>query len=269
MSSKSDKKFQSLIERGSNRSTPVSRALFVLFRALDLPIQYAILSSRSLGAPLVNALGGAHLVPSGRPVYLFGTSIGLSPQRAILFGMAVGSFVKQSHWVTSISQEPLSPTSSGLVGIVNTIYNSLNTLFFTNAATSVLSYASVGWDETRLPVQTVVGVAMYIFGMGLEWVSEMQRLKFKKDPKHKGQLYTGGLFGLARHINYGGYVLWRAGFAVAAAGWVWGTIVGGWLVYDFTKRAIPELDVYCGKRYPGQWAQYKNSVRSKLLPFIL
>ncbi|KAF5351472.1 hypothetical protein D9757_012873 [Collybiopsis confluens] len=131
---------------------------------------------------------------------------------------------------------------------------------------SVLSYAAVGWDETRLPAQTIVGVAMYISGMGLEWVSEMQRLKFKKDPKHKGQLYTGGLFGLARHINYGGSVLWRAGFAVAAAGWIWGTIVGGWLVYDFTKRAIPELDVYCGKRC--RWAQYKSSVRSKLLPFI-
>ncbi|KAF5370174.1 hypothetical protein D9757_010615 [Collybiopsis confluens] len=269
MSSKPDKEIKSLVERGSDRSTPGSRGLFILFRALDLPIQYGILSSRSLGAPLVNALGGAHLVPSGPPVYLFGTSIGLPPQRAILFGMAVGSFVKQTHWATSISQEPVTPISAGFVAALNTIFNSINTLLFTNTATSVLSYASVGWDETRLPVQTIVGVVMFIVGMGLEWVSEMQRLKFKKDPKHKGKLYTGGLFGLARHINYGGYTLWRAGFAVAAAGWVWGMVVGGWLVYDFAKRAIPELDAYCGKRYPGQWAQYKNSVRSKLLPFIL
>ncbi|KIK55833.1 hypothetical protein GYMLUDRAFT_230645 [Collybiopsis luxurians FD-317 M1] len=257
------------MERGSSRSTPVSRGLFVLSRALDLPIQYAILSSRALGAPLINTLGGAPISPTGRPVYLLGTNLGLSPQRAILFGMAVGSFVKQSHWVLAIGQEPISPALAAFVGAFNTLSNSINTLLFTNAATSVLSYPSVGLDETRLPIQTLVGIGMYVLGMGLEWVSEMQRLKFKKNPRNKGRPYTGGLFGLARHINYGGYVLWRAGFATAAAGWLWGAAVAGFLTFYFTKRAIPELDEYCGKRYGVEWVQYKRSVPSKLLPFIL
>lgn len=278
-----DKK--SLITRGSYDSSPVSRGLFVLFRALDLPLQYALLSSRSLGAPLINALGGTSIQPSGRPFFLLGTNTGLSPQRAILFGMAIGSFVKQSHWVLAISQESFTPTASGSVGVFNAVFNAANSLLFTNVATSVLSYSS--FDETQLPLQTVVGLGMYVLGMVLEWGSEMQRLNFKRDPRNKGKVFTGGLFGLARHINYGGYTLWRAGYATAAAGWVWGAIIAGFFTYDFVNRAIPELDDYCGKRvsyflpfaavllivcfmqYTAEWMQYKKDVPYKLLPFVL
>ncbi|KAE9401866.1 hypothetical protein BT96DRAFT_1017960 [Gymnopus androsaceus JB14] len=266
-----------VIQRGSTERSPVSKALFVLCRALDLPLQYAILSSRSLGAPLINALGGtAILPPAGGHVYSLGLETntglgsGLSPQRAILFGMAVGSFIKQSHWVVAISQEPITPVASGFVGVLNTVYNTLNTLLYTNAATSVMSYAqATHGDETRLPIQTLVGVGLYVLGMALEWGSEMQRLNFKRDVRNKGRVYTGGLFGLARHINYGGYVLWRAGFATAAAGWMWGLIVGGFLTFDFVKRAIPELDEYCGKRYAQAWTQYKRAVPYQLFPFVL
>ncbi|KAE9401867.1 hypothetical protein BT96DRAFT_856133 [Gymnopus androsaceus JB14] len=265
-----------IIQRGSTESSPVSRALFILFRALDLPLQYAILSSRSLGAPLINALGGtAILPPAGGHVYSLGletntgVGLGLSPQRAILFGMAVGTFLRQSHWVVAISQEPMTPVAAGIVSVVETVYNSLNMLLYTNAATSVLSYAATHGDETRLPIQTLVGVALYVLGMAIEWGSEMQRMNFKRDARNKDRVYTRGLFGLARHINYGGYVLWRAGFATAAAGWVWGLVVGGFLTFDFVKRAIPELDEYCGKTYAQAWTQYKRAVPYQLFPFVL
>ncbi|KIK60221.1 hypothetical protein GYMLUDRAFT_74019 [Collybiopsis luxurians FD-317 M1] len=249
-----------VFERGSYRSTPISRGLFILLRALDLPIQYAILSSRALGTPLIHALGGVPIPPTGRPVYVLGTSLGLSPQRTILLGW--------HYWVSTITREPISPAGAGLAGALNTFYNGANTLLFINTATSVLSYASVAFNETRLPIQTLVGIGLYIFGMGFEWISEMQRLRFKKDVRDRGRPYTKGLFRFARHVNYGGYVLWRAGFATAAAGWLWGTIVSGYLNFDFSRRAIPELDEYCGKRYGEEWFHYRKSVPYKLFPFI-
>ncbi|KAH7875829.1 uncharacterized protein C8R40DRAFT_1169962 [Lentinula edodes] len=241
--SSTTKKQNTLINRGSTESAPLSRTIFVLARALDLPLQYAILSSRSLTAPLIHALGGTAILPTGRPLFLMGTNTGLSPQRAILFGMALGSFVKQSHWI--------------------------NTILFTNTATSVLAYPTVNGDETVLPVPTIFGLGFYALGMVLEWGSEIQRLRFKKNPRNKGRVYTKGLFGLARHINYGGYVLWRTGFAMAAAGWTWGLVTGAFYTYNFLTDGIPELDGYCKKRYTEEWSQYKRDVPYKLFPFIL
>ncbi|KAJ3781658.1 hypothetical protein GGU11DRAFT_472461 [Lentinula aff. detonsa] len=259
-----------LIQRGSSSSpTPFSRSVFVFFRALDLPLQYSIISSRALAAPLIRELGGASIPPTGRPLYLLGTNTGLSPQRAILFGMAIGSVVKQSHWAMFISREPMPTGASAAVGVFNAFSNAINMILFTNAATSALAYPTVDGDETKLSVPTLVGLGMYALGMVLEWGSELQRLRFKKNPINKGRVYSGGLFGLARHINYGGYVLWRGGFALAAAGWTWGAIVGGFHIWNFVSSSIPELDEYCSNRYNEQWAQYKRAVPYKLFPFIL
>ena len=79
-------------------------------------------------------------------------------------------------------------------------------------------------------------------------MSEIQRKRFKDKPENKGKLYGGGLFGLATNINYGGYTLWRTGYAVAAAGLPWGALTGALAFYDFSTRAIPVLDQYCTDR---------------------
>lgn len=89
---------------------------------------------------------------------------------------------------------------------------------------------------------------MFVLGMLAETVSEVQRKIFKDKPENKGRVYTGGLFGLARHINYGGYTIWRAGFALASAGWIWAAVVGAFFAYDFATRGIPVLDEYCGNK---------------------
>lgn len=37
-------------------------------------------------------------------------------------------------------------------------------------------------------------------------------------------------------MQYFGYTLWRAGYALSAGGWVWGSIVGGFFAWDFANR---------------------------------
>ncbi|KAF9253960.1 hypothetical protein L218DRAFT_1010336 [Marasmius fiardii PR-910] len=86
-------------------------------------------------------------------------------------------------------------------------------------------------------------------GIVLEWFSEEQTKAYKDDPKNKGKVYTGGLFGLARHVNYGGYLLWRTGAAMAAGGYLFGVVIGIIFLLFFNKFAIPELDEYCSAKY--------------------
>ncbi len=45
-----------------------------------------------------------------------------------------------------------------------------------------------------------------------------------------------------------GYTLWRAGYACAAAGPVWGVATGALFFYDFATRALPSLDQYCTEK---------------------
>ncbi|KAJ3868093.1 MAG: hypothetical protein NXY57DRAFT_195091 [Lentinula lateritia] len=217
-----------LFNRGLNHSTPFSRALFVLCRALDLPVEYAIL------------LGG-------------------TSHRTILLAMALISFIKHTHWATRISQESMSPRAALFTGISHSFGNLLNTVLF--VATSR--------DGDGLPVHTIIGMAIFILGILVEWGSEIQRLRFKKDVKNRGRVYTKGLFGLTRHINYTGYLLWRTGFALAAAGWVWALVTCGLGAYKCLTSIIPELDEYCEKKYTNQWTKYKEDVPYKLFPFIL
>ncbi|KAJ3756704.1 hypothetical protein EV360DRAFT_47516 [Lentinula raphanica] len=257
-------------QRGFSPSTLISRSTFVFFRAITLPFQYAILTSGPLAVSLVRRLGGTPIPPTvGHPLHLLGLNTGLSVQRAIFFGMVVGSVMKQSYWAMFISREKLSVGASALVGVLQTVGDGLNVVLFTNTATSALAYSAIDGEKTALSVPFIVGSGMYVLGIVLEWGSEMQRSRFKKDPKNEGRLYTRGLFRLARHINYGGYVLWRAGFALAAAGWTGGAIMGSLGIWKFVNSAIPELDDYCSKRYNEQWAQYKKAVPYKLFPFIL
>ncbi|KAJ9640097.1 hypothetical protein H2201_007626 [Coniosporium apollinis] len=258
------KKKMDMIKRGSYNPTPLGKAVFVGLRALDPILQYGILA-RGLGSGLLQKLG-LDVLPQGLPTHT-GTPIdalGLSPYRLILLSMAVGSMLKQNYWLLAISAEEMPPSSAVLIAIFNTVANSLNTLGFICAATS----ASLNSGSTFPQVPLLVGSIMYAIGIAVELISEIQRSNFKKDPKNKGKAYTGGLWSWARHINYGGYSLWRGGFALAAAGWTWGAIVLGFFLYDFTNRAIPVLDDYCSKRYGDAWTEFKKKTPYQILPFI-
>jgi len=99
-------------------------------------------------------------------------------------------------------------------------------------------------------------------------VSEIQRKAFKDEKKNEGKPFTGGLFGLARHINYGGYVVWRSSYALVSGGLLWAAFVGTFFGTDFARRGIPVLDEYCSKRYGVAWAEYRKNVQYKLIPGI-
>lgn len=188
------------IQRGIKTPSYAGTLTFVGARALDPFLQYSILA-KGFGSTMIEKVGGS-VLPQG-PALITNTPLdsilGLSPYRSILFGMSVGSMLKQNIHITTIMQEQMPPQFGLAVGAFNSIFNSLNSLAFICAQTS----ASVNGEHfPQTPL--IVGSILYVLGLSVELGSEVQRHMWKKDPKNKGQVYEGGLFGLSRHINYFG-----------------------------------------------------------------
>lgn len=152
----------------------------------------------------------------------------------------------------------MSPSFATAVGVFNSTVNTLNTLLFAFAA------ANPTWSETSF----YASLPIFALGIAVETISEIQRKTFKDDSKNKGKLYTGGLFGLVRHPNYLGYMLWRGSFALATGGWAWGALSTAFFWFQFTKSSIPELDEYSTKKYGEQWAAVKRKVSYAFFPGV-
>jgi protein-S-isoprenylcysteine O-methyltransferase Ste14 len=232
------------IKRGIKEPNYIGTACFVGSRALDPFLQYGILAN-GYGSNVIQKLGG-EVLPQGPALFTntpLDSLLGLSPYRSIIFGMSVGSMLKQNIHCATMMSEQMPPLNGLAVGAFNMVWNSLNSLFFVCAQTS----ASVNGEHfPQTPL--IVGSSLYALGMALEFGSEIQRHVFKRDRKNKGKVYDGGLFGLSRHINYFGYTLWRTGYALAAGGWTWGAVTASFFVYDFNFRAIPVLQHYLEER---------------------
>ncbi|CAI6298016.1 unnamed protein product [Periconia digitata] len=258
-----ESKSKDLISRGDHTPTPFGKAVFFLARAADPFLQYSILA-HGLGTGLLHRVG-IRTLPAGLPAHT-GISLidglELSPYRLVLLGMAVGSAVKQNIWVTLLSGEPMATHNSLAVGAFNTVFNSLSTYAFLIRATS----ASMESDFPQPAL--LVGGALYVTGILTELVAEIQRKRFKADPKNKGKIYTGGLWQFARHINYGGYTLWRAGYALVGGGWGLGALVGAFFFWDFSQRAVPVLSEYCEKRYSNDWKKFTEQTKYRLIPGV-
>lgn len=244
MMSKGKEHQNELIQRGVKQPNALGTGLFVGLRSFDISLQYGILA-RGLGASSLHKVGFKTL-DQGPPIVTglrLLDNLGLSPYRLILFGMGVGSAIKQIYWLLGISQEEFLPASAVVVSIFNTVFNSLNSVLFIGQLTSA---SANGEHFPQTPL--IAGSALYAVGILTETFSEWQRKQFKNDSANKGKVYNGGLFSLARHINYGGYTLWRTGYALACGGWTWGAMTAGFFTYNFISGGIPELDLYCSER---------------------
>jgi len=250
-----------LISRGVYGASPLGTSVMIGLRTADVFLQYGILA-KGLADPLLNLLNVSQ-TPNFAPAVAFGLPL----QPLLILGMAAGSTIKQSYWLAYISNEQMPAGSAVGISMFNTVFNSINSvLSLTNAASAFTPSLLTTQDDNGASILLILSSISYFVGLGLEATSEIQRKAFKDDPKNAGKLYTGGLFGLARHINYAGYTIWRSSYALASGGWLWGGFVAAFFTYDFTNRAIPVLDEYCTERYGASWTEYTKKVPYKFLP---
>jgi protein-S-isoprenylcysteine O-methyltransferase Ste14 len=245
------------------RSSPLGTTLFAGIRTADIFIQYGLVAY-SLASPSLRTIGVPALppfLPGAFSLPTLANFTALPLQARILIALATASSIKHVYWVFRIGETEIRPTEAIPVGIFNTLFNSLNSIFWSiaplaplipSAASSLLTNLGVlspaPRDLNSLSPTFLLGTAMAIGGLLLETASEIQRRNFKARPENKGKPFTGGLFGVARHINYGAYCIWRAGYAMAAAGPIWGGLVFWFFYHDFMNRGIPVLDRYCADR---------------------
>lgn len=224
------------------RFNVLGTSIFVGLRAADVLLQQSLLQ-RGWASSLIQLVGGH---PVGVDLVLDPATAQLRPYYNIISMMALGSSVKQILTMVIVSEQDTPLASAIVIALFNTIFNSLNTVFSVWAATSQLPTQGI----TESP-SVLLGVGFYTIGILTEMTSELQRTYFKKNPANKGKPYAGGLFSLARHINYGGYTIWRAAYAYTAAGWPWGLAAGSFFFFDFATRGVPVLDNYLANRVSG------------------
>jgi hypothetical protein len=183
--------------------SPLGTTIFVLLRSLDFPLQlYPFRSSSQT---------------SGASFF------GLTPYYACIAGMVLVASTRHVFWQLYISEQEMPPSFALMACAFNTVMNA------SNVGVSLWGLASnapgaqnwILWGSwTR-----VMGLVLFCLGSFVETFADLQRKAFKDKPANKGKVFMEGFFGMARHINFGGYLLWRTGFAIFGGGFLWGAVI--------------------------------------------
>jgi protein-S-isoprenylcysteine O-methyltransferase Ste14 len=234
------------------KSSPKGTIAFVGLRAADVYLQYKLLEPSGWGTQLISSFGGG-----------VNTMATTNPYTRLLLSLAAVTSLKHIIWMLFISEQEMPFQGAIVVCLFNSFCNCLCNLLAVWSTTSNIPKSSPLTNPTF-----AAGILLFAFGILLEIISELQRKSFKANPKNKGKPYGGGLFSLARHINYGGYTFWRVGYMMTTAGFTAGLATAAFFVFQFAAVSIPELDEYCSKRYGEAWKSFKGQTRWKLIPWI-
>jgi len=117
-------------------------------------------------------------------------------------------------------------------------------------------------DRAPLDGFVIAGVVVWLVGMALEIVADLQKQAFRADPANKGEFIRTGLWSRSRHPNYFGEILvWIGVFLVAAPvlqGWQWVAVLSPLFVILLLTRVsgIPLLEKRADERW-GDRADYR------------
>ncbi|MCB9457464.1 MAG: DUF1295 domain-containing protein [Anaerolineaceae bacterium] len=110
----------------------------------------------------------------------------------------------------------------------------------------------------RLGVFAVVGLAVWLLGMGIEVIADRQKRQFRKDPANKDKFIQSGLWAWSRHPNYFGEILLWLGVAIIAfpvlRGLQYVTLISPLFVYVLLTRisGVPMLEARADEKWGGQ-----------------
>ncbi|KAK6338171.1 hypothetical protein TWF730_002246 [Orbilia blumenaviensis] len=224
------------VQRGNYSFTLSGPLFFVAFRTLTVPVQYLILTRSTSLLPL--------------------SSLTLSQTLLI----AMPSYVAFKHitWSLLLMRERMTLPFAFFGGVSDLAFESLTSYIYTLSAI----------NPTYSPSLLLPGTVLNILAVSTELISEIQRYRFKSDPKNQGKIYTGGLWGVVRNVNYACNIAFAFGYASAAGGVLYGMAYSGIYVMNFVFNAIPGIEQYMKGKYGGQWEAVENKVKWRLFPGI-
>lgn len=112
----------------------------------------------------------------------------------------------------------------------------------------------------------LLAILLFAAGSIVNTASEWLRDRWKREPRNKGKLYTGGLFKYATHVNYFGDIVWVGGIAMLTRN-PWAALVPFFLILMFVFLNIPQHDRYLRDRYGSAFIEYEKKTK-KLIPFV-
>lgn len=225
---------------GQRETSPIPRLTVTLLHALFLVVAGWIYFGG--GTTTVFTWLGADRVDPGSP-----------GRRELLFAFGVVLFVRMGITLFVLLRRRFDWGEVGGVAVALFTYQVVFALLGARAG------ASPGFVD-------ILAVGLFLLGSGLNTGSEWQRRRFKADPAHRGQLYTGGLFRLARHINYFGDTLWVTAWAITTRN-IWSAVVPVALALGFVFAFIPSLSRHLRAHYGDQYEEWVRRTKA-FIPFI-
>ena len=122
-------------------------------------------------------------------------------------------------------------------------------------------------STARLGALDLVGTVVFLIGLTIESLADLQLARFKADPSNRGRVLDSGLWRYSRHPNYfGEFVLWWGLYVVAAAGGAYWTVVGALLISFLLLRVsgVTLLERSLKETKP-QYAEYVRRTSSFVL----
>ena len=118
---------------------------------------------------------------------------------------------------------------------------------------------------------TLVGIAVWVLGFGIEVIADLQKSRFRAESANKGQFIHTGLWSWSRHPNYFGEITLWLGVALIAApalsGWQLVTLVSPVFVFLLITRVsgVPLLEKYADETWGGQADYEAYKARTSIL----
>lgn len=125
----------------------------------------------------------------------------------------------------------------------------------------------------RAPIDalTIVGLAVWVLGFGIEVAADLQKSRFRAEPANKGRFINTGLWSWSRHPNYFGEITLWLGIALIAlpalTGWQLVTLISPVFVFLLITRVsgVPLLEKYADKTWGGRDDYEAYKARTSIL----
>ncbi len=132
---------------------------------------------------------------------------------------------------------------------------------------ALLGFARAGGSNPwPVGLLEILGLVLFLGGSVINTLSEAQRRRFKSDPANQGRLYTQGLFGYARHINYLGDTILFSGLALVTGRLVM-LIIPLAMTLNFIWVLIPRKESYLARKYGDEFRDYEGRTK-RFIPSI-
>ncbi|KAJ4375633.1 hypothetical protein N0V86_007166 [Didymella sp. IMI 355093] len=239
------------IQRGNYNRTLPGPLFLILGRLACIPLQYAIVNYNPLNISQLPSSSSLDLsfMPAWLPT--------LEPL-TIFLAMTGVLIVKQSIWAFYIRNEHMTLPFAFFGVVADFVYEGICALVFSVAPANPM------WT----PAFLYLGAALHFLAATIELVAELQRKRFKDDPKNSGKLCTEGAWGVVRHPNFAMNVVYGAAYGFATGGPLFALLPVGMYLGNFTTNAIPPKEVYLAEKYGEQWEKYRRVVRWKMCPGV-